>query len=49
MLFEFLPELDPTSTQGTIGRLPLERLRPTQNAVGINAVEAKAKKMGSRR
>jgi hypothetical protein len=45
MLLDFLPELNPDSPQGTIGRLPLEQLRPTQNAVGMDEVAAKARKM----
>lgn len=45
MLLDFLPTLEPTSPQGTIGRLKLKQLRPTQNAVGADEVAEKAAKI----
>jgi hypothetical protein len=45
VLLEFLPELDINSPQGAVGRLPLDALRPTQNAVGMDEVDAKAVKL----
>ena len=35
-LFGFLPKIDGNSPQGTIGRLKLSDLKPTQNAVGMD-------------
>ncbi len=45
MVLDFLPALAPTSPQGSIGRLALDQLRPTQNAVGRDEVKAKADKI----
>jgi hypothetical protein len=45
MVLDFLPDLDPESSQGSIGRLALQQLRPTQNAVGMDEVEAKVQKI----
>lgn len=47
MLLDFLPRLDPDSPQGTIGRLSLNQLKPTQNAVGMDEVKAKADKIAA--
>ena len=43
-MFGFLPKVDANSPQGTIGRLKLSDLKPTQNAVGMDEVNAKVKK-----
>ena len=45
MVLDFLPTLQPTSPQGSIGRIALNQLRPTQNAVGRDEVKAKAAKI----
>lgn len=37
----FLPKIDAHSPQGTLGRLKLSNLKPTQNAVGMDEVNAK--------
>ena len=34
----FLPKIDAQSPQGTLGRLKLSDLKPTQNAVGMDEV-----------
>ena len=47
-LFGFLPKIDANSPQGTIGRLKLSDLKPTQNAVGMDEVNAKVKKLKER-
>ncbi len=47
MPLEFLPSLDTDSPQGTIGRLTLAQLKPTQNAVGMDEVRAKADKIAA--
>jgi len=47
-LFGFLPKIDANSPQGTIGRLKLSDLKPTQNAVGMDEVHAKVKKLKER-
>lgn len=39
----FLPKIDDKSPQGTLGRLKLSQLRPTQNGVGMDEVNAKVK------
>jgi hypothetical protein len=44
-LFGFLPKCDAKSLQGTLGRLKLSELKPTQNAVGMDEVNAKVKKI----
>ena len=43
----FLPGIKPDSPQGTIGYLKLSELRPTQNAVGMDEVDAKVKRIES--
>lgn len=47
MVLDFLPALGPNSPQGAIGRLTLDRLKPTQNAVGMDEVDAKAEKIAA--
>lgn len=42
-LFDFLPECNAQSAQGTLGRIKLSQLKPTQNAVGMDEVNAKVK------
>ena len=44
-LFDFLPKCDAQSPQGTLGRIKLSELKPTQNAVGMDEVNAKVKKI----
>ncbi|MCM8595193.1 ParB/Srx family N-terminal domain-containing protein [Accumulibacter sp.] len=44
-LFSFLPDIDENSPQGTVGCLRLSQLKPTQNAVGMDEVNAKVKKI----
>jgi hypothetical protein len=44
-LFGFLPKCDTRSPRDTIGRLKLSELRPTQNAVGMDEVNTKVKKI----
>jgi hypothetical protein len=44
-LFRFLPTIDAQSSQGTLGRLKLRDLKPTQNAVGMDEVNAKVIKI----
>ena len=47
-LFDHLPECNDTSKQGSINRILVSQLKPTQNAVGydeIFAKQAKIKKM----
>lgn len=44
-LFTYLSRLEPASPQGSLTKSPLDDLRPTQNAVGMDEVEAKAKKI----
>jgi hypothetical protein len=41
----FLPRIEANSPQGTLGRLKLSELRPTQNGVGMDEVNAKVKRM----
>jgi hypothetical protein len=47
-LFGFFPRIDENSPQGTVGRLKLSELMPTQNAVGMDEVNAKVKKFKQR-
>lgn len=44
-LFTYLSRLEPASPQGSLTKSPLTDLRPTQNAVGMDEVNAKAKKI----
>jgi hypothetical protein len=44
-LFDFLPKIDAGSPQGSLGRLKLSDLLPTQNAVGMDEVNAKVAKI----
>ncbi|MBP6582069.1 MAG: ParB/Srx family N-terminal domain-containing protein [Chromatiaceae bacterium] len=44
-LFRFLPKIDAQSPQGVLGRLKLGELKPTQNAVGMDEVNAKVTKI----
>jgi len=41
----FLPKIDSQSPQGTLGRLKLSQLMPTQNAVGMDEVNVKVEKI----
>ncbi|HRD91840.1 MAG TPA: ParB/Srx family N-terminal domain-containing protein [Accumulibacter sp.] len=41
----FLPKIDAHSPQGTLGRLKLSQLMPTQNAVGMDEVNEKIAKI----
>ena len=41
----FLPKIDAQSPQGTLGRLKLSDLKPTQNAVGMDEVNVKVAKI----
>lgn len=41
----FLPKITEKSPQGTLGRLKLSDLKPTQNGVGMDEVNAKVKKI----
>ncbi|MBK8469510.1 MAG: hypothetical protein IPL45_06900 [Actinomycetales bacterium] len=47
MMLDFLPRLTCASPQGAIGRLSLNQLKPTQNAVGMDEVKAKADKIAA--
>ena len=42
--FDYLPECDPGTPQGTMARLNLSQLRPTQNAVGMDEINDKVKR-----
>ncbi len=44
-LFDFLPKCTATDPQGTIARLKVSQLKPTQNAVGMDEIHAKVKKI----
>ena len=44
-LFDFLPRIDAQSPQGSLGRIKLSELKPTQNAVGMDEVNAKVAKI----
>lgn len=44
-LKEFLPRCDQNSPQGTVARLKLSELHPTQNAVGMDEVNEKKEKI----
>lgn len=44
-LFGFLPKVDAQTPQSVLGRLKLGELKPTQNAVGMDEVNAKVTKI----
>ena len=44
-LFDFIPRCDAQTPQGSMGRLKLSDLKPTQNAVGMDEVNTKVKKI----
>lgn len=44
-LFTFLPKVDERTPQGTLGRLKISSLSPTQNAVGMDEVAEKVTKI----
>jgi hypothetical protein len=43
--FAYLPRCEPACVQGTLARLAVGELKPTQNAVGMDEVSAKVKKI----
>ena len=47
-LFDHLPQCDAATPQGTIARVRVSHLRPTQNAVGMDEVNAKVARMAER-
>lgn len=47
-IFDYLPKCEPNTSQGTMARLKLSQLRPTQNAVGMDEVNTKTKKIASK-
>jgi len=47
-LFGYLPACDAATPQGTLATLELSRLRPTQNAVGMDEVNHKVAKLGQK-
>lgn len=44
-VFDYLPAIEPTTSQGTIATAKLSQLRPTQNAVGMDEVNYKVAKL----
>jgi len=44
-LFDYIPKCDSSTPQGTLARLKLSQLRPTQNAVGMDEVNVKKAKL----
>ena len=47
-IFDYLPKCAPDTAQGTQARLKLSQLKPTQNAVGMDEVNTKTKKIASK-
>ena len=47
-LFDYLPECTAQTPQGIPARLKLSQLKPTQNAVGMDEVNAKSKKIAKK-
>ena len=47
-LFDHLPKCGPDTPQGTVARIRVGHLRPTQNAVGMDEVNTKVARMGQR-
>lgn len=47
-IVDFLPECDKNSPPGNYARLKLSQLRPTQNAVGMDEVNTKTKKIADK-
>ena len=47
-LFDHLPQLGGSTPQGTVARVKVGHLRPTQNAVGMDEVNAKVARLGKR-
>ena len=45
VLFTYLERLEPASPRRALTKSPVGKLRPTQNAVGMDEVDAKAKKI----
>ena len=47
-VFDFLPKCDKNTAPGTYARLKLSQLKPTQNAVGMDEVNTKTKKIAEK-
>jgi hypothetical protein len=47
-IFDFLPKCDKNTPPGTYARLKLSQLKPTQNAVGMDEVNVKTKKIADK-
>ncbi|HXK55317.1 MAG TPA: ParB/Srx family N-terminal domain-containing protein [Gammaproteobacteria bacterium] len=47
-IFDYLPKCESSTPQGTQARLKLSQLRPTQNAVGMDEVNVKTKKIAEK-
>lgn len=47
-IFDYIPKCDTNTPQGTLARLKLSQLRPTQNAVGMDEVNTKTQKIADK-